>query len=136
MVLYNAALAETFGLQAADHKAFDLLLRAGPLTAGELGRATGLTTGAVTGLIDRLESSGFVDREPDPADRRKVLVVARPTAITSDIARRMKPLVRELRAVYDPYRAGELALLLDFVSRWCTTLSSLTWRLGDRSAAG
>jgi len=78
-VLRHARIAEKMGLSATDHKALDLASRAtGPLTAGEIAKLTGLSTGAVTGVIDRLERAGFVRRVRDARDRRKVLVEVLP----------------------------------------------------------
>ncbi|NKQ55179.1 MarR family transcriptional regulator [Amycolatopsis sp. K13G38] len=78
-VLRHARIAEMMGLSATDHKALDLASRAeGPLTAGRIAQLTGLSTGAVTGVIDRLERAGFVRRVRDEQDRRKVLVELTP----------------------------------------------------------
>lgn len=74
-VLRHARIADRMGLSGTDHKALDLATRAeGPLTAGRIAQLTGLSTGAVTGVIDRLERAGFVRRVRDTEDRRKVLV--------------------------------------------------------------
>lgn len=73
-LMFHAAIAERVGLSATEHKALDLLSRSGSLTAGQLAEVTGLTTGAITGLIDRLEKVGFVRRERDSSDRRKVVI--------------------------------------------------------------
>jgi DNA-binding MarR family transcriptional regulator len=74
-VLRHARIAERMGLSGTDHKAFDLVVQLGePLTAGRIAELTGLSTGAVTGVIDRLEKVGLVRRVRDPEDRRKVLV--------------------------------------------------------------
>ena len=74
-VLRHTRIAEQMGLSGTDHKALDLAARAeGPLTAGRIAQLTGLSTGAVTGVIDRLERAGFVRRVRDEVDRRKVLV--------------------------------------------------------------
>ncbi|GLY69155.1 MarR family winged helix-turn-helix transcriptional regulator [Amycolatopsis taiwanensis] len=74
-VLRHARIADQMGLSGTDHKALDLAARAeGPLTAGRIAQLTGLSTGAVTGVIDRLERAGFVRRVRDTEDRRKVLV--------------------------------------------------------------
>ncbi|HVV11558.1 MarR family transcriptional regulator [Amycolatopsis sp.] len=74
-VLRHARIAERMGLSGTDHKALDLASREeGPLTAGRIAQLTGLSTGAVTGVIDRLERAGFVRRVRDTQDRRKVLV--------------------------------------------------------------
>lgn len=75
MVLSHARIAEQLGLSGTDHTCLELVLRcAEPLTAGRLARLSGLSTGAVTGVIDRLERRGLVRRVRDPHDRRKVLV--------------------------------------------------------------
>src|SRR5438309_10315862 len=74
-LMLHSRLAEQLGLSATDHKCLELAMRAeGPLTAGRLAELSGLSTGAVTGVIDRLERAGYVSRARDPNDRRKVLV--------------------------------------------------------------
>ncbi|GHH55237.1 MarR family winged helix-turn-helix transcriptional regulator [Lentzea cavernae] len=74
-VMFHARVAEQMGLSATDEKCLDLAMRAdGPLTAGRIAELSGLSTGAVTGVIDRLERAGYVRRVRDPHDRRKVLV--------------------------------------------------------------
>ena len=75
MVLFHSRVAEQMGLSGTDHKCFELVLRSdGPITAGRIAQLSGLSTGAVTGVIDRLEHRGLVRRVRDPQDRRKVLV--------------------------------------------------------------
>src|SRR5690348_10057768 len=69
---------EDVGVNPTDFGALCLLLLHGPAPAGRLAELTGLTTGAVTGVVDRLEAGGFVRRETDPADRRRVIVVPDP----------------------------------------------------------
>jgi DNA-binding MarR family transcriptional regulator len=74
-VFFHEQIAEHVGLSATDHKCLDLAMQAErPLTAGQIAELSGLSTGAVTGVIDRLERAGFVRRVRDPHDRRKVLV--------------------------------------------------------------
>lgn len=76
---YQAAVAERLGLSPADLRCFDhvrTLGRTTPVTAGRLAELTGLTTGAITGVLDRLEREGFVVRERAPEDRRQVRVRA------------------------------------------------------------
>ncbi|GLY35464.1 MarR family transcriptional regulator [Amycolatopsis sp. NBRC 101858] len=80
-VLRHARIAERMGLSGTDHKTFDLVIQSGgPLTAGRIAELTGLSTGAVTGVVDRLEKVGLVRRVRDPEDRRKVLVEVVPGA--------------------------------------------------------
>ncbi len=106
------------GLNATDHKAADLLMQRGPLTAGELASLTGLTTGAVTGMIDRLEAAGWVRRGRDPADRRRVIVTL---VLSGERLRRVErvfePIGRAFDAALDRYTDAELATLLDFLER-------------------
>lgn len=74
-ILMHEAIARRAGLSGTDHKYLGLLIERGAMTAGELSRITGLTTGAVTGLVDRLEKRKLVRREYDTNDRRKVIIV-------------------------------------------------------------
>ncbi|GGP34895.1 MarR family winged helix-turn-helix transcriptional regulator [Saccharothrix coeruleofusca] len=74
-ILFHTRVAEAMGLSTTDEKCLDLAMRAdGPVTAGRIAELSGLSTGAVTGVIDRLERAGYVKRVRDPHDRRKVLV--------------------------------------------------------------
>lgn len=112
VVLFHEAIAERLGLSAADHKALGLITRAGTVTAGDVARRTGLSPGAVTGLIDRLEQAGYVERTRDPADRRRVIIVPSGTRrpdlsdIFTDLTTAMNTLIakydeREARAIHD-----------------------------------
>src|SRR6516165_2248368 len=73
-IIFHQAVADCLGLNPMDHKCLGLVHDAGEATAGDLAEWTGLTTGAVTGVIDRLEQAGFVRRADHPTDRRKVVV--------------------------------------------------------------
>src|SRR5437762_9162768 len=73
-ILFHQAVADRLGLHVSDLRCLNILLEAGSIPAGEIGERTGLTTGAVTRMVDRLERAGYVRREPDPADRRRVIV--------------------------------------------------------------
>lgn len=74
-ILMHEAIARKAGLSGADHKYLGLMLQYKELTAGDLSRLTGLTTGAVTGLIDRLEKKELLQRRFTKDDRRKVIIV-------------------------------------------------------------
>jgi DNA-binding MarR family transcriptional regulator len=82
-VLHNHAVAQEVGLGASDAQFVGLLGQHGPLTPGRLAALSGLTTGTVTGVVDRLERAGFVTRRRDTGDRRKVLVVLEPAAMAT-----------------------------------------------------
>ncbi|HEY3509999.1 MarR family transcriptional regulator [Kribbella sp. NPDC051137] len=86
VVLVNHAISAKVGLGASDSQFMTLLQTYGPLTPRQLTEHTGLTSGTVTGVIDRLEAHGFVTRQPDPADRRKVVVTPSLEAINERLA--------------------------------------------------
>jgi hypothetical protein len=71
VVLFNHAVAERLGLGPTDHKSLDLLRERGPMAGSGLAAITGLTSGAITGVVARLEHAGYLRREPDPHDGRK-----------------------------------------------------------------
>ena len=109
-VLYNQQVADRVGLRLTDMQCINVIDLMGPSTPGELARFTGLTTGGVTVMLDRLEKGGDLRREPNPRDRRSVLVHLNPTkvkkmqAFYGDINQRMAALLdetpeRELRSV-------------------------------------
>src|SRR3982751_2533102 len=76
IVTFHEAVARRLGVTAADQRVLGVLGRMGVATPGQLAESTGLTTGAITGIVDRLERAGFARRAPNPADRRSVLVHA------------------------------------------------------------
>jgi DNA-binding MarR family transcriptional regulator len=94
----------------------DFLLMDGPLSAGELAGMTGLTTGAITAALDRLERAGFVQREDDPEDRRRVVVRAVPRRVGA-MSRLFDSFTTRLAELTARYRDDELAVLVDFMSR-------------------
>ncbi len=71
----HEAIARKAGFRGTDHKYLGFFLQKGKLTAGQLAELSGLTTGAVTGLIDRFEKKKLVKRQFDKSDRRKVFIV-------------------------------------------------------------
>jgi DNA-binding MarR family transcriptional regulator len=82
-IFFHQAIASQLGLNVTDTRCFELLSRYSKEspTAGDLARDTGLTTGAITGILDRLENAGLVQRFRDPADRRKVFIRPRAEAL-------------------------------------------------------
>jgi DNA-binding MarR family transcriptional regulator len=75
---FDNLAAELLGINRTDLECLTIVERRGGVTAGELAEESGLTTGAVTGVIDRLERAGYARRTPDEADRRKVMVEVTP----------------------------------------------------------
>lgn len=132
-VLFHEQVAEHVGLSATDHKCLDLAVQAErPLTAGQIAELSGLSTGAVTGVIDRLERAGFVRRVRDPHDRRKVLV-----EVTRGSLARYGDAYDGLWAALDStltdYTEDELTAIERFVLTMVRTLRSEAEKLaGDR----
>src|SRR5687767_2232795 len=89
----HEAIARKAGLSGTDHKYLGLLIQKGEMTAGELSKLTGLTTGAVTGLIDRLEKKKLVKRQFDKTDRRKIIIVPN----TQNTMKLLGPIFTELQ---------------------------------------
>jgi len=108
-VLMHQAIAQKAGLAGTDHKYIDLLLQHGSMTAGQLAELSGITTGAVTAMIDRLEKSKLVKRERQTDDRRKVLVVLDQEEAFNRIGPAFKIMQEDLKQLYNGFTEMELA---------------------------
>jgi DNA-binding MarR family transcriptional regulator len=115
-VLIHTVLAESFGLNVSDWKCGELVSRHGALTAGQLAEMTGLTTGTITGIIDRLENARFVRRVSDAKDRRKVWVEAT-NERNAEIHQRLDAAFGPVLAWMNEYSDEQLAFLLAFTQR-------------------
>ncbi len=116
-LLFHQAVADRLGLNTTDHKCADVLSFTGPLTAGELAERTGLTTGAITGVVDRLENAGYVRRERDPGDRRRVIIRPEAGRLGAEVAPLFSSLKQRMDELCAGYDDDELAILLDFMTR-------------------
>ena len=114
MQLLGSASAERIGINVTDLNCLNILALSGQLTAGELARATGLTTASITGVLDRLEEAGFVHRERDAQDRRRVVVRLDATRGLRDVAPVFAPVVEAWRAAAAQYTDEQLTLILGF----------------------
>src|ERR1043166_2155823 len=90
-VIFSQTVANSVGVSSSDLECLDFLNIEGRVTAGRLAELTGLTTGAITGLVDRMEKAGFVRRERDEEDRRKVYIAIVPEAL-GKVGRYYEPL--------------------------------------------
>ncbi len=115
-IMFHSAVAECLGLNATDHRCFDYILRMGGVTAGQLSRETGLTSGAITGVIDRLEKAGFARRQADPKDRRKVIIMPRPERLP-ELQKLFAPLSRSMGQMMSHFSDREAEVLVDFMKR-------------------
>lgn len=113
-VLHTNAVASRIGLSATEFEAMDIITRYQPMTAGKLADYCGLTTGAITGLVDRLERAGFVMRERDSDDRRRVYIKPIEDAERSKIVRELyTPISEAFRSIMAKYSSQETQLLID-----------------------
>jgi DNA-binding MarR family transcriptional regulator len=115
-VLFHQAIADRLGMHATDHRCLEILARAGRMTAGELAELTGLTTGAITGVIDRLEEAEFVRRIKDPDDRRRVVIEPFAERIEREIAPLFKSLAPALADLCVGYSARDLGIIREFIA--------------------
>jgi DNA-binding MarR family transcriptional regulator len=113
-IMFHQAVADVLGLHITDHKCLDFIYRFGAMPAGRLAELTGLTTGAVTGIIDRLEEAGYVKRTDDPKDRRRTIV--EPTR-NKKLERKIEvifiPLHERMHKLLSSYSDSELSFLLE-----------------------
>jgi DNA-binding MarR family transcriptional regulator len=116
VILYNQRVADQLGMHATDMQCVHLLELLGPLTPGRLAECTGLTTGGVTVVLDRLEKAGYARREPNPNDRRSVLIYP-DEAKLKKVSAYYTAINERLGAFLAEYPEGELETVLDFFSK-------------------
>jgi DNA-binding MarR family transcriptional regulator len=114
--LFGQTVAIRFGLTESDIEALEALIDSGASTAGRLSDLTGLTTGAITRVIDRLEQAGYVRRIPDPADRRRVIVEVVPERI-APVEKTIARVGDASASVIVGYSEGDLTVINDFLTR-------------------
>src|SRR5580700_11528959 len=117
MQLLGQAAADRIGLNATDLNCLNILSFSGQLTAGELARATGLSTASITGVVDRLEEAGYVRRERDPRDRRRVVIRLVLEAALRDVASVFLPMMRDWQEMAARYSDDELRLIVGYYGR-------------------
>jgi DNA-binding MarR family transcriptional regulator len=115
-VLFHHAIAERLGLGPTDHKCLDLLRERGAMTGSELAAITGLTTGAITGVVGRLERAGYLRREPDPNDGRKqTLYPARERM--GNLQEVLAPIRKDVAALLAGFDTHQLGAIAEFLAR-------------------
>jgi DNA-binding MarR family transcriptional regulator len=115
VVLNNHAMAQRIGLGPTDSQFMTLLGMHGPLTPGRLAELTGLTSGTVTGVVDRLEKAGFVRRDRDAGDRRKVIVRRDEQAFSERLAPQYADYDRYTRELLARRSPEEQRVIADFL---------------------
>jgi DNA-binding MarR family transcriptional regulator len=128
----HEAIARKVGLSGTDHKYLGFLIEKGQMTAGELSSLTGLTTGAVTGLIDRFEKKKLVKRQFAKDDRRKVII----EPLTENIMRLFEPLYKEFRKesekLFASFSNKEIKIIETYFSKAIDIMNETTNRLNSK----
>ena len=131
MQLVGQAAADRIGINATDLNCLNILSFSGHMTAGELARATGLTTASITGVVARLEQAGYARRERDPHDRRRVVVTLVLDQAMRNVASVFLPIMRDWREMSAGYSDDELRLIVDFYARMEQVFRAHLLRLRD-----
>ena len=116
-VMFSQVVADKVGLHSTDNECLDFLILHGPSTAGQLAQYTGLTTGAVTAMVDRLIKAGYVRREHSEQDRRKVLVIPNEEKIYKEISPYSMPMGEALVSLCAEFSDDELAVIARFITK-------------------
>lgn len=114
-VLISDLVATRVGINSTDLECLDLLQLNGPITAGQMSARSGLTTGATTAMIDRLERAGYVRRRRDSGDRR-VVVVEVLEHCGSHIAPLYQPIQKDLEKLHARYSNRELEIVVRYLT--------------------
>jgi DNA-binding MarR family transcriptional regulator len=120
-VIFGQTVANAVGISSSDLECLDFLNIEGRVTAGRLAELTGLTTGAITGLVDRMEKAGLVRRERDEEDRRKVYIAIVPQAL-GRIGSFYEPLQKAVTKNWEGYSDAELKVVLRFMTEGYDTM--------------
>lgn len=116
-VIFHHLIGERLGLNPTDHKCLDVMIRnRTQMTASQIAEETGLSTGAITGVVDRLEKAGYVRRKRDQNDRRLVFINVLVDKAMVKISPIFDPIKQASRSLYSKYNDDELALILDFIT--------------------
>ena len=108
-------LCQLLGINRTDARALDILDQHGQMTAGKLAEASGLSTGAITAVVDRLERAGLAQRVADPDDRRRVLVELAEKARAAAYELMVAPMQAASEPMLDRYSEQDIELLTEFI---------------------
>ena len=128
-IAMHEAIAKRAGLSGTDHKYLGILLTHGPMTAGNLASHTGLTTGAITGLVDRLEKIQLVKRSFDASDRRKILIVPKQGKASDALAEISSALNKKVMSHVAKFTDAELLVVEKFMESTIAVMHEFTSEL-------
>jgi DNA-binding transcriptional ArsR family regulator len=135
MHLMSQAAAQRIGVNPTDLNVLNILSLGGRLTAGQLAQATGLTTASITGVVDRLEQAGYVRRERDRSDRRRVVINLILEPVLRDVVTVFAPMLEQWKTVADGYTDEELELIIGFQAKSEQVLRDQLIRLRQQDTA-
>ncbi len=133
IITFHETVARRLGMSAAESRCLGVLNDLKLATPGQLAQATGLTTGAITGIVDRLEKAGYASREPNPNDRRSLLIRIRQT---DKIAAQLGPIYGSLAAAMTDmsgqYTPQQLVIIDRYLTQTIDVLKTETEKLKNR----
>lgn len=129
VILFHEAVGRRLGISAVDHKALGQIQRDGPLTAGVIAERLALTPGAVTALVDRLENKDYVERTPDPSDRRRTLIHA---VAAPSLSEAFGDLQREASVFAERFSEEDWRVIIDYLVGMTDIMQRQTRRLTER----
>lgn len=134
VVLFHQAVAEKAGLNVTDYKCLGTILQAQPVMPGQLARMIGLSSAAMTTVIDRLERAGFVRRSPDPEDRRRILITVNAEKVESEVLPHLMPFLKSMGGLFSDYTPDQIQLIVEFLVKLTDLFKAETKKL--RSGSG
>lgn len=125
------AVAAKVGINPTDLKVLSILSRQGPLSAGRIAELTGLTTGAITFMLDRLEKAGYTRRVRHPTDRRVVLIELIPEPLQRDTGTYFAAMAQATADAVKHYTDEQLELVVDFLGKLNTAAENVVKGMGE-----
>jgi len=131
LIMFHQSLADKVGLNLTDYKVLGMI--GDGVTAGKIAEITGLSSGMVTTVVDRLEKKNFVYRDKDAHDRRKVIIKLNSDKVATELAPLFQSFRRVMGALFSKYNAEQLALLEDFMRDCIDIFQKETLKLRESS---
>jgi DNA-binding MarR family transcriptional regulator len=130
VISFHETVARTLGMSAAESRCLGVLRDLEVATPGQLAQATGLTTGAITGIVDRLEKAGYAGREPNPNDRRSLLIrIKQPEKIAQILGPIYGSLSQGMVEISGQYTPEQLAAIDRYLIQTIEVLKAETEKL-------
>jgi DNA-binding MarR family transcriptional regulator len=134
-VIFHHFIGERLGLNPTDHKCLDLIIKAEtPMTATQLAEETGLSTGTITGVMDRLEKAGYIKRKRDANDRRLIFIKPLVERALIKLGPVFEPIRQASIDLYSKYTDEQLTVILDFITSCNRMTQKLTSEMKAKSS--